>query len=311
MKKYYKFYGLNVKNLIIPSIFVGYDYLLGYESNRKSGEKLEEIIEKNYFNKKTEHTLSEENNKQIPQYIDTYFGRINIFEQSLGILAIILGLLDGFNPCAMWVLVYLVSLTTQLNDKNKIWIIVGSFVLASGILYYLFMTALLNVFLYFGYIRILQILIGCFALYVGLINLKIYFIDKGHVSCKVQNSEAKTKTMNKIQKLVHSEISLMTILGIIALAFVINSIEFVCSAALPAIYIGVLTQAKLSILKYYAYILLYVLFFMLNNIIIFGFAVFAINKFVSEKYAVPCKLIGGIILFILGILMIFFPQLLR
>ena len=39
--------------------------------------------------------------------------------------AAVIGLLDGFNPCAMWVLIYLISLASTIGDKRKMYIIVG------------------------------------------------------------------------------------------------------------------------------------------------------------------------------------------
>lgn len=312
MKVYYRSYGLDIKEMVTPSIFAGEDYLIGYENNEESDKKLDAVIQENYFQeKKTKKQSLTKNRNQIPEYINTGFGKINILKKSLPALAITLGLVDGFNPCAMWVLVYLISLIIQMNDRSKIWLIVGSFVLASGVLYYLFMTALLNVFLFIGYLRILQLLIGCFALYIGINDLKTYFMDREKIACKVENTESRKKTMSRIEKIVYSKISVMTILGIIALAFVVNSVEFVCSAALPAIYTSVLAQAKLPTVYYYLYILLYVIFFMLDDFIIFGLAAFAVNRYVGDRYVVHCKLIGGIILFLLGVGMVFFPQYLR
>ena len=89
-----------------------------------------------------------------------FLGRTDLTAISIPVLAIVLGLIDGFNPCAMWVLVYLISLILSVNDRKKIWLIVGSFVFASGVLYFLFMTAWLNAFLLIGYFRPLTIIIG-------------------------------------------------------------------------------------------------------------------------------------------------------
>ncbi len=108
-----------------------------------------------------------------------------------------------------------------------------------------------------------------------------------------------------------SPLTITTIFGIIALAFVINSIEFACSSAIPAVFTQVLAVSNLSTWQYYAYILLYDLFFMLDDLIIFSLAAFAINTAIGEKYAKYCKLIGGVILFLLGIMLVFVPNLLR
>ena len=230
---------------------------------------------------------------------------------SLPVLAVILGLVDGFNPCAMWVLVYLISLIMGLNDRKKIWLLVGSFLIASGVLYFLFMTAWLNAFLFIGYLRPLTLLIGLFALWTGIRNLREFIVTKGAAVCKVTDGEAKKKTMGRIRQLVASPLTMASIFGIIALAFAVNSIEFLCSAGIPAIFTHVLAISAKSSLQYYAYILLYVFFFMLDDLFIFGSAVFAANSSLGEKYTRHCKAVGGIIMIILGVLLTFFPDMLR
>jgi hypothetical protein len=230
---------------------------------------------------------------------------------SLPALAVILGLVDGFNPCAMWVLVYLISLIMSLNDGKKIWLLVGSFVAASGVLYFLFMTAWLNVFLLLGYLRPLTVLIGLFALWTGIGNIREFIVTRGVVACKVTDGATKKKTMTRIEQLVASPLTIATIFGIIVLAFAVNSIEFLCSAGIPAIFTHVLALSAADAIHYYAYILLYVFFFMLDDLLIFGSAVFAVSSSLGEKYAGFCKVIGGSIMLALGVLLTFFPDLLR
>jgi len=240
-----------------------------------------------------------------------FIGKTDLTEFSLPVLAIILGLIDGFNPCAMWVLVYLISMLIGVRDKRKLWIIVGSFVFASGTLYFLFMAAWLNIFLLVGYIRILTLLIGLVALGGGVLNLKDYFTKKDALTCEVGDEESHEKVMQKIQKIIAKPVSIAIIFSIIALAFVVNSVEFVCSSAIPAVFTQVLSLSGLSTLQHYLYILLYDFFFMLDDLVIFGLAAFAISSSLGDKYAKYCKLVGGLILAVLGVLLLFAPQLLR
>ncbi|MBU0586255.1 hypothetical protein KJ780_01975 [Candidatus Micrarchaeota archaeon] len=238
------------------------------------------------------------------------FGEIDLSSYSLPMLAIVLGLIDGFNPCAMWVLVYLIALVLELKDRSKIWLIVGTFVFASGILYFLFMTAWLNAFLLLGYVRIVTIIVGLFALGAGILSVKELIETRGQVVCKVGDAEEKKKLTDNMKELISSPLTIATFFGIVVLAFVINSIEFVCSAALPAIFTHVLSLKSLSTLEYYAYILIYDFFFMLDDLIIFGIAAFMVTGTVGEKYASYCKIIGGTVLLILGLLLLFAPNML-
>jgi thiol-disulfide isomerase/thioredoxin len=305
--------GLDTSSLGVPTIFVGKHPLVGVHSKEQIAGALNECLSEC---KNEEYIIKNENESQnlntgFSNFEIPFLGKVDLLSWSLPTLAIVLGLIDGFNPCAMWVLVYLIGILMGINDKRKIWIIVGSFVLASGIMYFLFMAAWINIFMLIGYIKILTILIGMVALGGGILNLKEYFTTKDALTCKVGNKKSHEKTMNKIDKIASSPLTIGLIFSIIGLAFVVNSVEFVCSAAIPAVFTQILAISGISSLQYYLYIALYVFFFMLDDLIIFGMAAFAVGTAFGNKYAKYCKLFGGIILTILGLIMLFMPHLLR
>ena len=236
-------------------------------------------------------------------------GRTDLTSVSLPLLAVILGLVDGFNPCAMWVLVYLISLLMNLNDKRRLALIVGTFVFSSGVLYFLFMTAWLNAFLFLGYVRAVTILVGAIALGGGVLSIKEFFDTKGAMVCKVTDAEGKKKISAQVKELVSAPLSWVTFAGIVFLAFTINSIEFVCSSAIPAVFTQILALSNLPTWQYYAYIGLYDLFFMLDDLLIFGSALLVLSN-TGEKYARYCKIIGGLVMLGLGLALLFAPNLL-
>ena len=302
-----------LQNLGVPGTFIGEKSFIGFDARETTGKDIENALE-GYIQGKTAEkvgsVVKEPGSVAGTEVALPFLGKINALDYSLPFLAVILGLVDGFNPCAMWVLVYLISLIMALRDKRKIWLLVGSFVLASGMLYFLFMTAWLNAFLFLGYIRWLTIIIGIWAIYAGSMSLKDYFTAKNALVCEVTDETGKEKTMSRIERIVHSPLTWATILGIIGLAFIVNSVEFVCSSAIPAIFTQVLTLSNLSGWQYYGYILLYDAFFMLDDLIIFSLAAFAVSTKFGERYAKYCKLIGGAVLLVLGLMLAFAPQVL-
>ena len=239
------------------------------------------------------------------------FGAIRPADFSLPALAVLLGLADGFNPCAMWALVYLLSLLVTLQDRRKIWLLVGSFVLASGVLYFLFMTAWLNAFLLLGYLRPLTLAIGAGALVIGGMDLRAFVLTRGAPVCAVGSPGLKKRTMGRMEQLVAAPLSLASFLGIVVLAFTVNAIEFVCSAGLPAIFTHTLSLRQLSPPQYYGYILLYDFFFMLDDLLIFSLAAFTLRTTMASGYARHGKPVGGLVLVVLGGLMLFAPEWLR
>ena len=279
----------------------------GWESEETTGREIEKALEQCL----TGNCSSPAGEEPGDGIVLPIIGKFIPADYSLPALAVILGLVDGFNPCALWVLVYLISLVMTLRDKRRIWLIVGSFVLASGVLYFLFMTAWLNVFLLIGYVRPVTVVVGLVALGGGILQIREVIKTKGEIVCEVTSEESREKTMTRMQKIVSSPITLGTIVGIIALAFAVNAIEFVCSAAVPAVFTQVLSLASLTTFQYYGYILLYVFFFMLNNLVIFGAAAFALTSNLGVRYAKYARPVGAAILIILGALLLFAPGLLR
>ncbi len=291
-----------------PTTIFGNQVFINWESEETTGRRIEQALQQCLAGECPDHLPPDED---PDEGIDLpIFGRIIFTEHSLAALAVILGLVDGFNPCALWVLLYLISLVATLRDKRKIWLIVGSFVLASGVLYFLLMTAWLNLFLFIGFVRPVTVVIGLVALGGGILQLKEFIKARGEIVCEVTSEESRAKTMGRMERIVASPISVATILGIIALAFVVNSVEFVCSAAIPMVFTQVLALADLTTIQYYGYILLYVLFFMLDNIIIFGSAAVAMTSNLGVKYAKYARPIGAVILMLLGALLLFAPDLL-
>jgi len=299
---------------LIPTTLVGNEVFVGYSA--EIGVEIEDAV-KACLDGECADPLTGATcaaSKQQDYFLELPFlGKTDLRSLSLPALAVVLGLVDGFNPCAMWVLIYLIALLAGVNDKRKIWLVVGTFVAASGILYFLFMAAWLNAFLFIGYLRGVTLLIGLVALGAGTLNVKEYFETRGKpLTCKVGDGESKAKTMKQIDSLVNSPLTWGTLAGLVVLAFVVNSIEFVCSAALPAIFAQVLSLANLSALEHYAYIALYTLAFMLDDLVIFGLAVFSINAAsTNEKYVRFSHIIGGVLLLALGLMLLFAPELLH
>ena len=196
------------------------------------------------------------------------------------------------------------------------WLIGGTFIAASGLIYYLILTAWLNLFLAISFVNITRILIGALAIGVGLWQISNFIRFRPGV-CKVSDGKAglqdriKNGLQKHAEKIVFSPFTFAILGGTIILAVGVNLVEFFCSAGLPAIYTRVLALQELNSLSYYLYLLLYTFIFMLDDIIIFSLAVITLSKFgFTEKYNYWATLIGGLLILTLGILLIFKPELL-
>lgn len=248
----------------------------------------------------------EEKEKKI---IDVPFlGKIDAMDFSLPALTVIIGILDGFNPCAMWVLVFLISLLLGMQNRKRMFILGTAFIVSSAAVYFMFMAAWLNLLIFLGFIIWVRVAIAVFAVGGGLYHLREYWKNKDG-ACKVTGGEEKQKTFAKLKGLVQHNSFWLALGGIMLLAGMVNLVELICSAGFPAIYTQVLALNNLPTWQYYLYILGYVFFFMLDDLVVFFAAMITLRMTVlSGKYSRYSNLIGGILMVIIGFLLIFKPE---
>ena len=287
----------------LPITIIKDRYFVGFLNEETSGRNIEKAIlearEKKQIIKKPEPLKS----IKVP-----FIGTIELKNISLPLLTIIIGAIDGFNPCAMWALVMLISFLIPMQNRKKMFLLGGVFIFVSAFVYFLFMVAWLNFIVFFKYIGWIKILIGLVAVIGGAYYLKEFFTNK-EGSCKVTSSKLKMKISDKMTFLTENKGLFFAIIGISVLAFLVNLIELICSAGLPVIYIQILNLSSLSMSQYYLYILLYIFIFMLDDLLIFTIAMFSLHLMrITTKYTRFSHLLGGIILLIVGTLLIFKPE---
>jgi len=247
--------------------------------------------------------------KAAPEKVNVPFlGEIEIGNYSLPVLTIILGGLDGFNPCAMWTLLFLISLLLGMEDRRRMWVLGSAFIVASAFVYFLFLTAWLNLLLFLGFIFWVRVVIGGVALFGGGLNLKEYFSKKPAV-CKASADPKQQKVFARLKAAAQQRNFYLALGGIILLAFMVNLVELVCSAGLPAIFSQILAMSGLNPWQQFGYILLYIFFFMLDDMVVFFTAMVTLRMAgVTTKYQRASHLIGGVLMLLIGVLLIFKPE---
>ncbi len=235
-------------------------------------------------------------------------GEIRWRDWGMPAFTIAVGLVDGFNPCAMWVLMFLLSLLVNLRDRWKILAVAGTFVLISGLAYLAFMSAWLSVAKLVILLRPAQLILGGLGLIVGLIHIKDFFAFKKGVSLSIPES-TKPGFYDRVRRIVMAESLWAAIAGASVLAVLVNIIELLCTAGLPAMYTGILTMQKYPTWENYLYLLLYIAAYMFDDAIMVAIAVATLGKHkLQERSGRMLKLLGGLVIAGLGAVMIFKPN---
>lgn len=122
-------------------------------------------------------------------------------------------------------------------------------------------------------------------------------------------SERRRRLFDRLRAAAAQRSFLPALAGIVALAFAVNLVELVCSAGIPAVYTQVLALSDLPGWKYHGYIALYILVFMLDDLVVFVTAMKTLQVAgLTAGYSRWSHLVGGVVLLVLGLALIFRPQ---
>lgn len=239
------------------------------------------------------------------------FGSLDPEAVSLPLFTLVLALLDSFNPCAFFVLLFLLSLLIHARSRQLMLLVGTTFVLCSGLIYFLFMAAWLNLFLLAGSLPLITTAAGLVALLVAAVNIKDYFWFHRGVSLSIPE-QAKPRLFERMRQLVKGGRTLSVLGGTLVLAVLANSYELLCTAGFPMVYTRVLTLRGLETWQYYGYLALYNTIYILPLlVIVLVFTLTLGSHKLGEQEGRFLKLISGLMMLGLGLVLLLQPALLN
>lgn len=304
----------------IPYLIIGKNSISGY-NEKDTQEKIKVIV--NYYRKirfkdnvgiylgVVEDTGEEDyGEKYSEEEIDIpIIGRKKIKDVSILLSSIVIGLVDGFNPCAMWILLFLISMLLGMKDKKRRLALGITFLVASALVYFLFLLAWLDLAVFLNKILYIRLAIAMIAIIFGTVSIVRFLNRKKDDGCEVVDSKNRRRIINSIKKIVKEKSFILALLGVVLLAVSVNVIELLCSLGLPVMFSEILALNDVSKVSRILYSLVYVFFFLIDDIIIFIIAMKTLEiKAISNKFGKYSHLIGGIIMLLIGILMIYKPE---
>jgi len=231
-------------------------------------------------------------------------------QTSLPLITVMIAGLDAFNPCAFFVLLFLLSLLIHTASRARLLIIGGIFVAMSGLMYFVFMAAWLNAFLLFGSMTATTVIAGILAVIIGTLNAKDYFLLHQGPSLSMSD-RSQSKLFRRMRKLLEQGSMPALIFSTLILAIAANSYELLCTAGFPMVYTRILTLRELGPAQYYAYLALYNLIYVLPlMLIVAGFAFTLGTRKLSEREGRVLKLLSGLLMVTLGGVLLIAPVLL-
>lgn len=296
----------------VPAFFMCNTMLTGFDPE-VTPQQLESLLNRCKQHVTVHHTLAGfRGMEQEPIVLHLPFvGAIEAGVSSLPVITVLIAGVDAFNPCAFFVLMFLLSLMLHTGKRQRMLLVGGVFVFFSGLLYFLFMSAWLNLFRVIGHLDAITIGAAVVALLVGLINIKDFFWFKQGVSLTI-SEQAKPKLFQRMRNLLQARSLLTLLVATSGLALFANLYEFLCTAGFPMVYTRILTLSDLSSMQYYAYLLLYNVVYVIPLLVIVLLFVVSMGvRKLQEDEGRRLKLLSGGMMLTLGIVLLVAPELLQ
>ena len=309
----------------LPFLIIGNNVITGYAKN-VTDERIRNTV--NYYQNRrfkdevgiylgvVEDDFEEYDEKNIYQETIDDIGISsnlkNIISKSpLFLSAMLIGLVDGFNPCAMWILLFLISMLLDVKNKKRKWTLGLVFIISSALVYFVFLMSWLELSVFLNKVGFIRLGIAVCAVILGTVSI-VKFIDSiGKDGCVVVNKENRKRIITSIKNIIKEKSFVFAILGMMLLACSVNIIELFCSLGLPVIFTQILSLNEVSGTMRIVYSLIYVFFFMIDDLLVFFISMKTLElKAISNKYSKYSSLIGGLLMMIIGLLMIYKPEVL-
>jgi len=305
----------------VPTFVVRGQVVVGFEDAQTTGELIKRIIAATPREGPTSgptpagtcgiderQTACDEPAKKADEIDSKLLGPLSVSRLGLPLFTLALGLLDGFNPCAMWVLLFLLAMLAGQRDRTRLALTGGTFVIASGLVYYAFMAAWLNVFLIVGVSRTVQLALGLIALAIGAVNVKDFAAFQRGPSLSIPAS-AKPGIYARVRRVLRADTLAASMLGVAVLAVLVNFVELLCTAGFPALYTSVLARQELSAWTRAAYLGLYNVAYVADDALMVSIAVITLSRRrLSETAGRWLKLTSGIVMMALGLALLLVPD---
>lgn len=318
-----KAYG--VDNSYVPTTVVGNTILVGYSD--AIGNKISRAVEYYHENEyvdivsqvkdgtwNSDEKINDDFDKEEKKSdedltVDVPIaGKYNLKNFSLVSAAALLGLIDGFNPCAMWILLFLISVLIGMKNRKRMWALGLAFLITSAVVYMFIMLSWITVAVKATTIDWVRDIIAIIAIVGAGLNLKSFFYSKDS-GCDVVDEKKRKKIFKKIRQFTSEKSFILALLGVMGLAVSVNLVELACSAGLPLVFTELLAINDVNSTMRFLYALVYIFFFLIDDLFVFFVAMFTMKVTgISTKYSKYSHLIGGILMLLIGILLVCKPE---
>ncbi|HQP08387.1 MAG TPA: glutaredoxin domain-containing protein [Anaerolineaceae bacterium] len=240
------------------------------------------------------------------------FGSVNLDSKSVTLSTVLIALLDGFNPCSLWVLTMLLALTLHTGSRKKIFVVGLVFITVTAAIYALFIAGLFSILKVASFMGWVRVVVALIAMFFAAVNIKDYFWYKEGISLTIAD-EKKPGIYQRMQAVMNASHSWWGLVGAtIVLAAGVSLVEFSCTAGFPVLWTNLLTAQNVSLAVFFGLLLIYMLIYQFDELVIFFAAVTTLRASrLEERHGRILKLVSGVFMLTLSLVMLINPALMN
>lgn len=230
----------------------------------------------------------------------------NLEDLPLILATVLIGTVDGFNPCSLWALMFLVSMVIRFNSRKKMAIVGGTYILTVGLIYGLFMVGTFSVVIliidYFWF----RFALFSLGMLVAVVNIREGLgLKKSSLSFTINDDHKKSFVKNIRDRLFRVESLFGLVLASVAIAAFASFIELPCTAGFPIIWNGLVSSHGVGLAEYGFYLMIYLTMYISMEVLIVIFMVWTMRKaFMGEFIGGNLKLVSGLLMGFLAIILL-------
>jgi cytochrome c biogenesis protein CcdA/glutaredoxin len=286
----------------VPVTVIGERVWIGFDDAK--AEAIEQTVEAALAgdSKALEPTAS--TSMEVP-----FLGTVDLGGTSLLVSTLVIGFVDGVNPCSLWVLSVLLAIVLHSGSRGRVILVGSTFLFVTTAMYALYIVGFYSALDYVGEMVWIRLGLAAIAITFGVLQLKDGLYP-GHGPSLSISAEHKPGLYKKMRGVAAADRGLPAVIaGTVALAVGVSLLETPCTAGLPLLWTGLLSEQGVSTGAAAGLFAIYMTVFLLDELIVFAVAVFTLRAAkLQERHGRLLKLIAGSVLLTLGVTMLVAPQ---
>jgi cytochrome c biogenesis protein CcdA len=289
---------LGIETFGFPTVVYGDRYWLGFSETVQ-----EEIIAAIEASLEMREAESDRSIVRLP-----LLGEIDLKAAPILLTTVLVAFLDGFNPCSLFVLTFLLAIIIHSASRKKIFLIGFTFLLVTSAVYGLFILGVVNIMIFATRLFWIRNIIAALVIVVGLFGIKDFLVVQQGPTFSIPEQQ-KSKFYRQVRKIFYTDSTLPMIGATAVMALGIALVELPCSAGFPFIWSTIIAGMDISANYFIVLFTIYILIYLIDEIVIFTIAVVKMRSAkLTEEQGRTLKLIAGALMLVLGLILLFRPD---